>query len=54
MSAKLIMQYLDLYASAIVIFEIVENCLMFAFIHGLVELNAAGHSEAEKGLQHLI
>ncbi|AOZ92938.1 TetR/AcrR family transcriptional regulator [Paenibacillus crassostreae] len=62
--------YPDLYNSAFIIFEVVENCLekagnirkspnqstaiMFAFIHGLVELNAAEHSEAEKGLDNPI
>ena len=60
--------YPDLYNSAFVVFGLVEKCLekagsirkspnqstaiMFAFIHGLVELNAAQHSESEKGLDH--
>ncbi|GAA4719257.1 TetR/AcrR family transcriptional regulator [Brevibacillus fulvus] len=63
-------QYPDIYASAIVVYELVESCLkqagntrkspnqstaiMFAFMHGLVELHAADHSEAEKGLNEPI
>ncbi|MFX3635045.1 MAG: TetR/AcrR family transcriptional regulator [Candidatus Pristimantibacillus sp.] len=58
--------YPDLHSSAFGIFKHVENCLgqvgnirksptqstaiMYAFIHGLVDLNLAQHSETEKGL----
>lgn len=60
--------YPDLYHSAFEIFKLVETCLekaenirksptestaiMYAFIHGLVELNSAQHTESEKGLDH--
>ncbi|MDF2961934.1 MAG: hypothetical protein K0S39_3669 [Paenibacillus sp.] len=60
--------YPDLYYSAFEIFKLVEMCLekagnirktptqstaiMYAFIHGLVELNSAQHSESEKGLDN--
>lgn len=65
--------YPDLHYSAFGIFKLVEKCLekagnirksptqstaiMYAFIHGLVDLNFAQHSETEKGLDnpsHLI
>lgn len=58
--------YPDIYKSAFAIFGLVETCLekagnikktpnqltaiIFAFIHGLVELNSAQHTEVEKGL----
>lgn len=60
--------YPDIYHSAFEMFVMVEKCLdkagniqktpnqltaiIFAFIHGLVELNAAQHSESEKGLDN--
>ncbi|NHN32221.1 TetR/AcrR family transcriptional regulator [Paenibacillus agricola] len=60
--------YPDIYYSAFGIFKFVEECLekvgnirksptqstaiMYAFIHGLVELNSAQHSESEKGMDN--
>lgn len=60
--------YPSLHESAVAVFGLVENglkkaenlrkspiqstAMLFAFIHGLVELQAAGHSETEKGLDH--
>ncbi|MDQ0061648.1 TetR/AcrR family transcriptional regulator [Paenibacillus harenae] len=62
--------YPDLHYSAFGIFKLVERCLekagnirksptqstaiMYAFIHGLVELHSAQHSESEKGLDNPI
>lgn len=65
--------YPEIAQSAFVMFTVVEKCLekagnirkssnqstaiMYAFIHGLVELNISEHSESEKGLDsptHLI